>query len=60
MFPAQGRDYQIRPVSGSPESDCRYILMFAFENLLRSVYEKILLLRATIYRGDYRYTLGRF
>jgi hypothetical protein len=27
--------------------------MFSFENLLRSVYEKILLLRATIFRGDY-------
>ena len=48
-----GRDYQIRPVSGSPESDCHYILMFSFENLLCSVYEKILLLRSTIYRGDY-------
>jgi len=42
--------------SESTESDYRCISMFSFENLLRSVYEKILLLTSAILRGDYRYT----
>jgi hypothetical protein len=31
--------------------------MFSFENLLRSVYEKILLLKSAVFREDYHLTI---
>jgi len=42
-----------RLVSESTESGCRCISMFSFENLLRSVYEKILLLMSASFGADY-------
>ena len=46
---------QTRLVSESTEFGYRCISMFSFENLLRSVYEKILLLMSAIFGGDYRF-----
>ena len=45
----------IRLASESIESGYHCISMFSFENLLRSVYEKILLLTSAILGGDYHF-----